>query len=491
MSGAAIPPVNSNSMFQQIEELIERFRPCFSRRAAFGWFATVVIGFMLRGDRLGVTSVIRDLSLSPRCYESLIHFFHSSAWDPATVRKTWWGMFAEKAPVYRVKKRCILIGDGVKQSKEAFHMAGVKKLIQESENSSKPAFIFGHMFGAVGILVGRKGGKFCAPLQMNIQDGLRAASSWDGAGISPDSHVVQMVQNACAVAEVVGSAYLLLDRYFLSVPALQALKAHNDSGSPRVDVVTKAKSNCKAYRKPRADRSRKRGRPRVRGTAVRVSSLFTEKAERFTETSVYMYGERQTVSYYSMDLLWGQKLYQELRFVLVQYEDRQSILVSTDLSLSPKRIIELYAYRFKIEELFREFKQQIGGFAYHFWTSAVPKLNHFAKKNDADPLESVLDDHERKLVLSNIKAIEGFVLFASIAMGCLQLIALDRRSGRQAKNIRYLRTKSPKCPSEGTVMYYARKNIYSLLLQNPDSFITQFIRERQVEYGGSSRKWAA
>ena len=199
-------------MFQQIEQLLAQFRPCFSRKAAFGWFVTVIAGFMLRGDQLGVTSVIRDLSLSPGCYELLIHFFHSEAWDPDVIRKTWWKLLAERAPVYRVKKRCILIGDGVKQSKEAFHMAGVKKLLQESENSSKPQFIFGHMFGAVGILIGRRGGKFCAPLQMNIQDGLRAVSSWDGSGISPDSHVVQMVRHGCAVAKVIGTAYLLLDR---------------------------------------------------------------------------------------------------------------------------------------------------------------------------------------------------------------------------------------------------------------------------------------
>ena len=204
-----------------------------------------------------------------------------------------------------------------------------------------------------------------------------------------------------------------------------------------------------------------------------------------------MYGEKREVSYYCTDLLWGQKLYQELRFVLVQYNGSKSILVSTDLSLSPKRIIELYAYRFSIEELFREFKQQLGGFAYHFWSKAVPKLNHFSKKEAPDQLETVIDIHKRNLILGNIKAIEGFVLFASIAMGILQLIALDSRSGRSAKKIRYLRTASPLCPSEGTVMYYARKNIYSLLLRHPNSFITQFIRERQEENGGSSGKIAA
>ena len=190
-------------MFRQIEQLFGQFRPCFSRKAAFGWFVTVVIGFMLRGDQLGVTSIIRDLSLSPRCYEPLIHFFHSAAWDPNKIRQTWWKLLAERAPLYRVKNRCILIGDGVKQSKEAFYMAGVKKLLQESENSSKSKFIFGHMFGAVGVLIGRKGGKFCAPLQMNIQDGLKAVSPWNGSGISPDSHVVQMVRNSCAIAKIV------------------------------------------------------------------------------------------------------------------------------------------------------------------------------------------------------------------------------------------------------------------------------------------------
>ncbi len=102
-----------------------------------------------------------------------------------------------------------------------------------------------------------------------------------------------------------------------------------------------------------------------------------------------------------------------------------------------------------------------------------------------------MDAHKRDLILGNIKAIEGFVLFASIAMGILQLIALDGRSAQSAKKIRYLRTASPQCPSEGTVMYYARKNIYSFLLQHPDSFITRFIRERQEENGGSSGKRAA
>ena len=44
----------------------------------------------------------------------------------------------------------------------------------------------------------------------------------------------------------------------------------------------------------------------------------------------------------------GQKLYQELRFVLVEMNGIQSILASTSLELDPLSVIRLYSYRFRI-----------------------------------------------------------------------------------------------------------------------------------------------
>lgn len=48
------------------------FESCFSRKAAFHWFVTITLGLMLRSDKLGVTSVIRDLALRPDCYVSML-----------------------------------------------------------------------------------------------------------------------------------------------------------------------------------------------------------------------------------------------------------------------------------------------------------------------------------------------------------------------------------------------------------------------------------
>lgn len=69
-----------------------------------------------------------------------------------------------------------------------------------------------------------------------------------------------------------------------------------------------------------------------------------------------MYGEEKQVRYLSRVYLWGQKLYQPLRFVLVNDDGKQMILVSTDPAMSAEDIIAAYTYRAKIETMFNVFK---------------------------------------------------------------------------------------------------------------------------------------
>ena len=120
-------------------------------------------------------------------------------------------------------------------------MPGVKKLFQESENSAKPEYIHGHMFGGLGILVGSVRQWACIPLSIRLHDGLQAAAEWKGACICASSHVVQMVEDAYRAACTFGDSLLLLDRYFLTVPALEKLAALNKNGNTRMEIVTKAK----------------------------------------------------------------------------------------------------------------------------------------------------------------------------------------------------------------------------------------------------------
>lgn len=243
-------------MLKFIDKILCSFESCFSRKAAFQWFVVIVVGLMLRSDKLGLTSVIRDLALQQDSYLSMLHFFRASSWALDEMRQRWFQTVKEYAPLYREQEWCVLIGDGVKQSKEGRRIPGVKKLFQESENSAKPAYIHGHMFGGLGILAGNSHARACIPLSIRLHDGLSAAGAWTGTSAS--SHIVKMVEDAYLAAKEFGNALLLLDRYFLSVPALERLAQLNREGSVRMEIVSKAKRNCTAYEKP-APHSSKRG----------------------------------------------------------------------------------------------------------------------------------------------------------------------------------------------------------------------------------------
>jgi len=462
-------------MLKFIEERLSAFKSCFSRTAAYRWFVVVVIGLMTRTDFLGVTSIIRCLFLRPDRYESLIHFFRSDSCSVNQLKEAWYRLVLKDNRLYKLNGRTLLLGDGTKQPKEGRHMPGVKKMFQESENSAKPEFMFGHMYGGIGAVIHQDLNYFCTPLDMNIQDGLKETSSWEhGHSHDAASHVVQMICNSYEIAGTLGSSYLTLDRYFLTVPALRELDQLNQS-KPLVDIITRAKNSCIAYLPPDANPAPRRGRPRKKGETIKLKTLFHDRASEFIKADVWMYGKMESIEYLCLDLLWGIKLYKKLRFVLVKSSRGNAILVSTDLTLKPVLMIEAYAHRFKIESTFREFKQQIGGFRYHFWTKAMPKLKKYRKKTELPELSGVEDEHMQHRILKTIEATERFVLCASIAMGFTQMMALTPSIAKTVREHRYLRTSSEHKVSEATVLEYLRKNFFRLLCLNPNSEISRFI----------------
>jgi hypothetical protein len=240
------------------------------------------------------------------------------------LKDSWVRFVGASGTLFTENEMPILIGDGVKQSKEGKKMPGVKRLHQESENSGKMEFIFGHMFGAVGVLIGNVEKLFCLPLSVSLQDGDKEMRKWDNKAYKPVSHVVQIVRDAFSIAAILGDCILLLDAYFFTASLLKDMAKQALKFSRKLSIVTRAKMSTLAYNLPVPHKGR--GRPRKKGEAVKLKQLFDSEKGNFTKAKVWLYGKEETVEYLCMDLLWGKGLYMPIRFVLVKRGETKVIL---------------------------------------------------------------------------------------------------------------------------------------------------------------------
>jgi hypothetical protein len=141
-------------MISHISCILASFRACFSRTAAFHWFVVVIFGFIVRLDQCGVSSFVRWLGINPKRYTALVSHFRAKSWCLVAIMQRWWQIVMQRCPLTLIDGRLVIVGDGIKISKEAERMPGVKRLHQESENSGKAPYIYGHHWGVIGILSG-------------------------------------------------------------------------------------------------------------------------------------------------------------------------------------------------------------------------------------------------------------------------------------------------------------------------------------------------
>lgn len=440
-------------------------RPACARMRTFLWFVTCLAGMTIRGDLLGVTSIVRALGLKGICYDRILDFYHGSGLKLDKLTHTWLRTVLKIFPhILRVNGRLLLVGDGIKIPKEGKKMPAVKGLHQQSESNSKSPFIMGHSFQAVGILVGALNDAFAVPLVSRIHEGV-VFSNRDTKTLL--DKMVSLIESL----EICEPFYFIADAYYATGKIVKKLLKKGDH------LITLVKSNAVAYYPPsRNSQNKRRGRPRIYGKKIKVKTLFDDPDTMQTASSP-VYGEKRTqIRFRSVDLIW-RPVGILVRFVAVIHPLRgRCILMCSDLELPGLEIIRLYGLRFKIELSFKQAIRVLGAYAYHFWMKTMKPIRRFSgnqylhKKPEA----------YRQAVRRKIDAYHRYVQTALIAQGLLQYLSATFPQLVLSSFGSWFRTiRSDFSPSE-LVAAIALRNTFTEFLSDSseDSILNKFILER-------------
>lgn len=152
------------------------------------------------------------------------------------------------------------------------------------------------------------------------------------------------------------------------------------------------------------------------------------------------------------------------------------ILMSTDLSLTPSQVIELYGYRFKIEVSFKSALHVVGAFLYHFW---MKDMTPISKKGKDQYMHHKSPDY-RDAVRRKRDAYHRFIQLGLIAQGIMCVLATTVPELVLGAFGSYFRTIRPGiAPSEAMVAISLQNTLPNLFTDNfSEPILTKFLREK-------------
>ena len=164
-----------------------------------------------------------------------------------------------------------------------------------------------------------------------------------------------------------------------------------------------------------------------------------------------------------LDLLW-KPVGRVVRFCIVHHPVRGTIfLLSTDTSLAPLEILQLYGYRFKIELGFRQAVHVIGAYAYHFWMAGMKPL----RRGSGDQYLHRQTDAYRTAIRRKLRAYHVHVQLGCIAQGLLQHLSINHTAEVWRCFRSWLRTMNPAMPPSELIVANALRSSLPLFLTVP------------------------
>jgi DDE superfamily endonuclease len=335
--------------------LITAFSDCFTR-PSFETFQHLVAGWVLCLGRHTVTGVLKAAgAVGPKHkHHSCFHrFFNIAAWSMEDVSLALVRLVLALVPA---QQGILVAVDDTLGHHTGKHIRGASMHRDELLSTrAKVVFHWGHVWVVLAVVVYvplcRK--HFALPVLWRLYRSVKLCKKERRAFLKKTEMAALMVGTlAGAIPE--RKVTVLGDAAYANASVLKALP-------PNVDFIGRSRLDAAVYAVPAPQR---RGRPRIKGDRVPSPGARAKSGRGWSKLRVEVYGKKATVQVKVFDALWyvvaGGRL---LRFVLIRGwpgHENDDVLVTTDVQLSARDIIQRYCLRWKLEVTFEDAKGKLG-----------------------------------------------------------------------------------------------------------------------------------
>lgn len=215
-------------------------------------------------------------------------------------------------------------------------------------NSSK--YLHGHCRVVIGILAFVKCRWACLPVAQAVYR-LKA-------NVAASEFATKIEIAAALISEIleIAPAPLLIvcDSWFGNNSLMKEMRKK----TAQVHILTRLRIDSALYDYPSLEKRNKRGRKPKYGKRLPSITEYAQQLERH-EDEFLIYGKKRKCRY-SVFTCMHQGFKCEIKIVVVYHRNNIFPIVSTDLTLTPKQMIELFSARWKIESGFKELKHELG-----------------------------------------------------------------------------------------------------------------------------------
>src|SRR6266581_372304 len=346
------------------------FQSCFTQ-PSFDSFWALACAWILCSGRRSLTRVIQSAQLTQfKHYCSFHRFFSQARWDLDDL-----GHCVLQLLLPFCAEVLVAAVDDTLARKSGRHIWGAGMHHDPLRSTQKrPVFSFGHNFVVLSLQVALPfaPNKYWAfPILVRLYRKRQTSQRAPGkggklerkqTGQAPAKQYRTRPELALEMIQIVAS---WIPQRTLRVLGDSEYAGQSISRHLPANVKLISRMNMKAALFEPAQKIAKRGRRRKKGNRL-PSPLqrAQDKKAPWIKTTLSLYGKQVKLWYQTMDALWYPSAGQQLLRIVVVHDPsgrrRDDCFFSTDLTLAPTQILEIFARRWPLEVCFRDVKQFLG-----------------------------------------------------------------------------------------------------------------------------------